>query len=121
MSIDLNADLGEGDGPWRQGPVPDEELLNVVTSANIAAGFHAGDPLLVARTCAHAVRRAPGLCRMTSSVFGGIAARNTGGATVVLEERIALGDPECRVVVWLRGDRRGEWAAAHEYGAVTAD
>jgi anti-sigma regulatory factor (Ser/Thr protein kinase) len=67
------------------------------------------------------VRRAPGLCRMTSSVFGGIAARNTGGATVVLEERIALGDPECRVVVWLRGARRGEWAAAHEYGAVTAE
>ncbi|MBB4664197.1 methanogen output domain 1-containing protein [Conexibacter arvalis] len=63
------------------------------------------------------VRRAPGLCRMTSSVFGGIAARNTGGATVVLEERIALGDPECRVVVWLRGDRRGQWRFAHEYGA----
>ncbi|OJV78536.1 MAG: hypothetical protein BGO37_07420 [Cellulomonas sp. 73-92] len=57
VSIDLNADLGEGDGPWRQGPVPDEELLALVTSANVAAGFHAGDPLLVARTCAHAVRR----------------------------------------------------------------
>ena len=53
-----------------------------------------------------AVRRAPGLCRMTSSVFGGIAARNAGGASVVLEERIALGDPECRVVVWL-GGRQG--------------
>lgn len=65
------------------------------------------------------VRRAPGLCRMTSSVFGGIAARNTGGASsVVLEERIALGDPECRVVVWLRGARRGEWAAAREYAAA---
>lgn len=48
------------------------------------------------------VRRAPGLCRMTSSVFGGIAARNSeGGASVVLEERIALGDPGCRVVVHL--------------------
>jgi anti-sigma regulatory factor (Ser/Thr protein kinase) len=68
------------------------------------------------------VRRAPGLCRMTSSVFGGIAARNTGGATVVLEERIALGDPECRVVVWLRGAHRGEFRSAHEYGpAVTAE
>lgn len=61
------------------------------------------------------VRRAPGLCRMTSSVFGGIAARNTGGASVVLEERIALGDPECRVVVWLKGAHRGEWRSAHEY------
>jgi anti-sigma regulatory factor (Ser/Thr protein kinase)/predicted ArsR family transcriptional regulator len=61
------------------------------------------------------VQRAPGLCRMTSSVFGGIAARNTGGASVVLEERIAVGDPECRVVVWLGGARRGEWSSAHEY------
>ena len=64
------------------------------------------------------VRRAPGLCRLTSSVFGGIAARNTGGASVVLEERIALGDPECRVVVWLGGERRGRWDAAHEYGGA---
>jgi len=64
------------------------------------------------------VRRAPGLCRMTSSVFGGIAARNTGGASVVLEERIAVGDPECRVAVWLTGAQRGRWGAAHEYGAV---
>ncbi len=62
-----------------------------------------------------AVRRAPGLCRMTSSVFGGIAARNAGGASVVLEERIALGDPECRVVVWLGGHNAGQWEAAHDY------
>jgi predicted ArsR family transcriptional regulator/anti-sigma regulatory factor (Ser/Thr protein kinase) len=48
-----------------------------------------------------AVKASPGLCRMTSSVFGGIAARNTGAAAVQLEERIAVGDPECRVVVWL--------------------
>lgn len=49
-----------------------------------------------------AVRRAPALCRMTSSVFGGIAARNTDReASVVLEERIAVGDPGCRVVVYL--------------------
>lgn len=46
------------------------------------------------------VRRAPALCRMTSSVFGGIAARASDhGASVVLEERIAMGDPGCRVVV----------------------
>jgi anti-sigma regulatory factor (Ser/Thr protein kinase)/predicted ArsR family transcriptional regulator len=47
------------------------------------------------------VRRSPALCRMTSSVFGGIGARNTGAALVQLEERIAVGDPECRVNVWL--------------------
>ncbi len=49
-----------------------------------------------------AVRRAPSLCHMTSSVFGGIAARNTGREVAVhLEERIAVGDPECRVTIWL--------------------
>ncbi len=48
-----------------------------------------------------AVLRAPALCRMTSSVFGGMAARAAGEATVVLEERIAVGDPQCRVVVYL--------------------
>ncbi|MFQ6173016.1 ATP-binding protein [Oryzobacter sp. R7] len=49
-----------------------------------------------------AVRKAPALCRMTSSVFGGIAARNNDtGASVLLEERIAVGDPGCRVIVYL--------------------
>ncbi|MFB9122558.1 LamB/YcsF family protein [Paraburkholderia dipogonis] len=41
-SIDLNSDLGEGFGPWRMGD--DSSMLGVVTSANIACGFHAGDP-----------------------------------------------------------------------------
>ena len=42
----------------------------------------------------NAVRKAPALCRVTSSVFGGIAARNRDdSAAVVLEERIAVGDP----------------------------
>lgn len=56
MHIDINADLGEGDGPWRKGPVPDEALFALVTSANVAAGGHAGDPALIARTCEFAVR-----------------------------------------------------------------
>jgi DNA-binding CsgD family transcriptional regulator/anti-sigma regulatory factor (Ser/Thr protein kinase) len=47
------------------------------------------------------VRGQPALCRLTSSVFGGIAGRNASRSAVVLEQRIALGDPECRVVVWL--------------------
>jgi 5-oxoprolinase (ATP-hydrolysing) subunit A len=53
--IDLNADLGEGFGPWRLGD--DVALLSVVTSANVACGFHAGDPLIIRRTCAAAVER----------------------------------------------------------------
>ncbi len=48
------------------------------------------------------VKHAPSLCRMTSSVFGGIASRNTHRDVAVhLEERIAVGDPECRVTIWL--------------------
>jgi UPF0271 protein len=53
--IDINADLGEGFGPWRLGD--DIALLSIVTSANIACGFHAGDPLIMRRTCAAAVQR----------------------------------------------------------------
>lgn len=55
MSIDLNADLGESFGAWRMGA--DDELLDVVTSANVACGFHAGDPLTMRRTAAAAASR----------------------------------------------------------------
>lgn len=62
------------------------------------------------------VQQAPSLCRMTSSVFGGIAARNSeGGASVLLEERIALGDAGCRVVVELSIPRERADPAAHYY------
>lgn len=55
-----------------------------------------------------AVQQAPSLCRMTSSVFGGIGARSTGAEVAVqLQERIAVGDPECRVVIWF-GDPPAE-------------
>jgi 5-oxoprolinase (ATP-hydrolysing) subunit A len=53
--VDLNADLGEGFGAWRLGD--DEAMLDVVTSANIACGFHAGDPALLRRTCRAAAQR----------------------------------------------------------------
>jgi anti-sigma regulatory factor (Ser/Thr protein kinase)/predicted ArsR family transcriptional regulator len=62
-----------------------------------------------------AVKQAPGLCRMTSSVFGGIAARNADGAAVMLEERIAVGDPECRVVIQLSGSGEAESRFGHSY------
>jgi 5-oxoprolinase (ATP-hydrolysing) subunit A len=55
VRIDLNADLGEGFGVWRLGD--DEALLEVVTSANVACGFHAGDPITMRRVCASAVDR----------------------------------------------------------------
>ena len=51
--IDLNADLGEALGVWRLGD--DDALLDLVTSANVACGFHAGDPLTMRAVCASAV------------------------------------------------------------------
>jgi len=53
--VDLNADLGEGFGVWKLGD--DDAMLDVVTSANVACGFHAGDPALLLRTCAAAAAR----------------------------------------------------------------
>ncbi|GIJ79889.1 UPF0271 protein [Micromonospora phaseoli] len=53
--MDLNADLGEGFGIWRLGD--DEALLDLVTSANVACGFHAGDPATMRRVCAAAAER----------------------------------------------------------------
>jgi UPF0271 protein len=53
--IDLNADVGEGLGRWSLGD--DEALLDVVTSANVACGFHAGDPTVLRRVCAQAAER----------------------------------------------------------------
>jgi UPF0271 protein len=54
-AIDLNSDLGEGYGVWAGGD--DEALLRVVTSANIACGFHAGDPDILRRVCARAAEQ----------------------------------------------------------------
>jgi 5-oxoprolinase (ATP-hydrolysing) subunit A len=50
--IDLNADLGEGFGRWRL--TDDDALLTSVTSANVACGFHAGDPVTMRRVCERA-------------------------------------------------------------------
>ena len=59
MNIDLNADLGESFGAWRMGA--DAELLGIVSSANIACGFHAGDPLVMRRTLRLARERGVGI------------------------------------------------------------
>lgn len=55
MRIDLNADVGESYGAWSMGD--DEAMLDIVTSANIACGFHAGDRLTMARTVTMAAKR----------------------------------------------------------------
>jgi len=55
MRIDLNSDLGESYGQWRLGD--DEAMLDIVTSANVACGFHAGDALTLQETCRLAAER----------------------------------------------------------------
>lgn len=51
--VSLTTDIGEGFGIWKLGP--DEELLGIVTAANIACGFHGGDPSIMRTTCEIAV------------------------------------------------------------------
>ncbi|WP_410665708.1 LamB/YcsF family protein [Amycolatopsis sp. lyj-84] len=53
--MDLNSDLGEGFGAWKMGD--DDAMLDIVTSANVACGFHAGDPSVMRRVCERAAER----------------------------------------------------------------
>jgi UPF0271 protein len=55
VAIDLNSDLGEAYGIWQLGD--DAAMLRIVTSANIACGFHAGDPSILRATCTEAIER----------------------------------------------------------------
>jgi UPF0271 protein len=59
LSVDLNADMGEGFGPWTLGD--DASLLGIVSSANVACGLHAGDWDTMARTMALAVEKGVGI------------------------------------------------------------
>lgn len=58
-TVDLNADMGESFGAWSLGN--DSALLDIVTSANIACGFHAGDPDVMAQTMGLAVEKSVGI------------------------------------------------------------
>ncbi len=59
LSVDLNSDMGEGFGPWVMGD--DASLLQIVTSANVACGFHAGDADTMATTMRTAVENGVGI------------------------------------------------------------
>ena len=59
MDIDLNADMGESYGSWSMGN--DAALLNIITSANVACGFHAGDPDVMMKTMALAQKKSVGV------------------------------------------------------------
>jgi UPF0271 protein len=55
VQIDLNCDMGESFGPWKMGF--DEEMMRFISSANVAGGFHAGDPHTMRKTVALAKER----------------------------------------------------------------
>ena len=59
--VDLNCDMGEGFGHWSYGDAPDEALMAVITSANVATGYHAGDPNSMNRVAALARAHGVGL------------------------------------------------------------
>lgn len=59
LTVDLNSDMGEGFGPWTM--TDDAGLLKIVTSANVACGFHAGDADTMAATMALAVSKGVGI------------------------------------------------------------
>ena len=59
IKVDLNSDMGEGFGPWKMGD--DAALLDVISSANIACGFHAGDPDVMANTMRLAAKNGVGI------------------------------------------------------------
>lgn len=59
QTVDLNADMGESYGPWKMGD--DIALLDIVTSANVACGFHAGDWDVMAATMKAAVEKGVGI------------------------------------------------------------
>lgn len=54
MQVDFNCDMGESFGPWKMGM--DEEMIRTISSANIAGGFHAGDPRVMRQTVEMAKR-----------------------------------------------------------------
>ena len=59
ITIDLNSDMGESYGRWSLGN--DAELMEVITSANIACGWHGGDPAVMRTTVEMAVERGVGI------------------------------------------------------------
>jgi UPF0271 protein len=60
-AVDLNCDMGEGFGRWRIGDADDARIMTLISSANIAAGFHAGDPMLMDETVRLAAQHGVGV------------------------------------------------------------
>lgn len=60
-AVDINCDMGEGYGHWRLGDADDADLMKLISSANIATGFHAGDPNLMDATVRLATQHGVGV------------------------------------------------------------
>jgi 5-oxoprolinase (ATP-hydrolysing) subunit A len=60
-AVDINCDMGEAFGRWRVGDTDDSSLMAQISSANIAAGFHAGDPNLIDQTVRLAAEHGVGI------------------------------------------------------------
>ncbi len=61
QKIDLNSDMGEGFGPWLIGDGVDDDIMPLISSANIATGFHAGDPNTMSRMVSLAAKHGVGV------------------------------------------------------------
>lgn len=59
--VDVNCDMGEGFGSWRLSDTEDAQLMELISSANIATGFHAGDPNLMDATVRLAMQHGVGI------------------------------------------------------------
>jgi UPF0271 protein len=59
--VDLNCDMGEGFGHWTYGDAPDSALMPLISSANVATGYHAGDPNQMDAVAALAAQHGVGL------------------------------------------------------------
>ena len=111
--IDLNSDLGESFGAWRVGD--DEAMFAVVSSANVACGFHAGDPLTMAESVGRAARHGVALGAhpgYRDLVGFGRRALDTSPAEIAAELLAQLGA--------LDGIARGSSAARRWYRAPCA-
>ena len=73
IRMDLNSDLGESFGAWRMGD--DAAMLDIVSSANVACGFHAGDAAGILQTLRRAASRSAPWCRPRRR---GLSARQSG-------------------------------------------
>ena len=60
-TVDLNCDMGEGFGHWDYGDAPDSALMPLISSANVATGYHAGDPNQMDQVARMAAEHAVGL------------------------------------------------------------